>query len=183
MSDEGGTADAGTTADPTDATPTDADEPAASGGKRGADTGGRLSAEGDFLFIWGLAAALVTGLYALGDGLPTVLLLGGIAAVASLGAVAADFADPDFRPSTGLYAVVTLSSAAGALLAYVFAEALITASGLAVVALANAGRVVEVGYRNEDSLLDPLTGDEDGEAEAETAAENSEAETAAENSR
>jgi hypothetical protein len=162
MSDEGGTADAGTTADPTDATPPDADTPAETGGKRGADTGGRLSAEGDFLFIWGLAAALVTGLYALGDGLPTVLLLGGIAAVASLGAVAADFADPGFRPSTGLYSIVTLSAGAGGAVAYLFGEALITASGLAVVALANAGRVVEVGYRDEDSLLDPLTGDEEG---------------------
>jgi hypothetical protein len=126
-----------------------------------ADDDGRLSAEGDFMLIWGIAAALLTGLYALGGGLPTAVLLGGIATVASFVALAADLSRPDYRPSTGLYSVITISAAAGALVAYVYDGALITASGLGVVAIANAGRVFEVGHRDEDSLLDPLTEDDD----------------------
>ncbi len=122
---------------------------------------GRLSAEGDFMLIFGLSAALVTGLYALGGGLPTALLLGTIASVASLGAVVADLTRPDFRPSTGLHSLITLSAAAGALVAYVYSSALLTATGLGVVAIANAGRVFEVDFRDEDSLLDPLDEDEE----------------------
>lgn len=128
---------------------------------------GRFSAEGDFMLIWGIAAALLTGLYALGGGLPTAVLLGSIATVASFVSVAADLTRPDYRPSSGLYGVVVLSAAGGALIAYVYDGALITASGLGVIAVANAGRVFEVDHRDEDSLLDPLTEDENG-SEADT---------------
>jgi hypothetical protein len=126
-----------------------------------AESDGGLSAEGDFMLIFGLSAALVTGLYALGGGLPTALLLGTIASVASLGAVVADLTRPDFRPSTGLHSLITLSAAAGALVAYVYSNALLTATGLGVVAIANAGRVFEVDFRDEDSLLDPLEEEEE----------------------
>jgi hypothetical protein len=136
------------------------------GGPRGPERHGRLSAEGNVMLIFGLSAALVTGLYALGGGLPTVLLLGGIASVASLGAVVADLVRPDFRPSTGLHSLITLSAAAGAVIAYVYSGALLTASGLGVVAIANAMRVVEVDFRDEDSLLDPLEEDEDADSES-----------------
>jgi hypothetical protein len=139
----------------------DGDDEDTERGPRGPESDGRLSAEGDFMLIFGLSAALVTGLYALGGGLPTVLLLGSIASVASLGAVVADLTRPDFRPSTGLHSLITLSSAAGALIAYVYSGALLTATGLGVVALANAGRVVEVDFRDDDSLLDPLADDEE----------------------
>jgi hypothetical protein len=128
-----------------------------------ADNDGRLSAEADFMLIWGIAAALLTGLYALGGGLATAVLLGSIATAASFVAVVADLSRSGFRPSSGLYGVVTLSAAAGALIAYVYDGALITASGLGVIAVANAGRVFEVDHRDEDSLLDPLTEDEDDE--------------------
>lgn len=124
---------------------------------------GLLSPEGNVLLIFGLSAALVTALYAAGGGLPTVLLLGTIASVASLGAVVADLTRPDFRPSTGLYSLITLSAGAGALVAYAYSNALLTASGLGVVAIANALRVFEVDHRDEDSLLDPLTEDEEDE--------------------
>lgn len=137
------------------------------------ETDGRLSAEGDFMLIFGLSAALVTGLYALDNPLPTVLLLGGIASIASLGAVVADLIRPDFRPSTGLHSLIVVSAAAGALVAYVYSNALLTATGLGVVALANAGRVIEVDFRDEDSLLDPLDEDEEaGEVEGEGAGED-----------
>ena len=126
---------------------------------------GRLSAEGDFMLVWGIAAALVTGLYALGSGLPTVVLLGTVATVTSLGSVAGDLLRPDFRPSAGLHSIVVLAAAAGALLAFRYDDSLITASGLGVIALANAGRVFEVDHREDDSLLDPLAEDEEDEAE------------------
>lgn len=143
-------------------------------GARGPESDGRLSAEGDFLLIWGLAAGIVTALYALGGGLPTAVLLGTIATAASLGGVAADVLRPDFRPSTGLYGIVTLSAAAGAVVAYAYGEALITASGLGVVAIANAGRVFEVDHRDSDSLLDPLREDDGAENGAENAEEGDE---------
>jgi len=132
-------------------------------GPRGPGRDGRLSPEGDFLLIWGLAAGVVTALYALGGGLPTAVLLGTIATAASLLGVAADVLRPGFRPSTGLYGIVTLSAAAGAVVTYAYSEALITASGLGVVAIANAGRVFEIGHRDSDSLLDPLREDEEDE--------------------
>ncbi|PSP97228.1 hypothetical protein BRC89_11685 [Halobacteriales archaeon QS_4_70_19] len=135
-------------------------------GPRGPGRDGRLSPEGDFLLIWGLAAGVVTALYALGGGLPTAVLLGTIATAASLLGVAADVLRPGFRPSTGLYGIVTLSAAAGAVVAYAYSEALITASGLGVVAIANAGRVFEIGHRDSDSLLDPLREEEDEEGGA-----------------
>lgn len=130
-----------------------------------ADGDGRLSAEGEFMLIWGVAAALITGLDALGGGLPTVILLGTIATAASLGSVAGDLLRPDFRPSAGLHSVIVLAAAAGALLAFRYDDSLITASGFGVIALANAGRAFEVDYREDDSLLDPLTEDEEDEAE------------------
>jgi hypothetical protein len=128
--------------------------------------GGRLSPEGDFMLIWGLAAGALTALYALGDGLPTAVLLGGVATVTSFGAVGADLLRPAFRPSTGLHAIVALAAAAAAVVAYVYGGALVTASGLGVVAVANAGRVYEVGHRDADSLLDPLDDDGEGDEEA-----------------
>jgi hypothetical protein len=129
-------------------------------GQEPAEDDGWLSAEGEFMLIWGVAAALITGLYALGGGLPTAILLGSIATVASFFAVIADLSRPDYRPATGLYSVVVLSAGVGALIAYVYDGALLSASGLGVVAVANAGRVFEVDYRDEDSLLDPLMEDE-----------------------
>lgn len=144
----------------------DGDDADTEPGSGGPERDGRLSAEGNFMFVFGLSAALVTALYAVGGGLPTVLLLGTIASVGSLGAVVADLTRPDFRPSTGLHSLITLSSAAGALIAYVYNSALLTAIGLGVVAIANAGRVFEVDFRDDDSLLDPLEEDEDADSES-----------------
>ncbi|WP_276260025.1 hypothetical protein [Haloglomus litoreum] len=136
------------------------------GGPRGPERDGRLSPEGNLLLIFGLAAAALTALYAAGNGsdFPTVLLLGGIASVTSLGAVVVDLTRSDFRPSTGLYGIITLSAAAAAVLAYVYDGALLTAVGLGVVAIANAMRVIEVDFRDEDSLLDPLVEDDEDES-------------------
>lgn len=129
-----------------------------------------FTAEGDFLFIWGVMAALVTVLEYFSGGPPTVLLSGAIAAVVSLGAAAAN-ATRRFRPTTGLYALVTLAAAVGALVAY-SGEALVTAAGLGVVALANGGRVYELGYRGSDSLLDPVRDDGSGEDDEGEASED-----------
>lgn len=125
-----------------------------------------FSPEGDFMLIWGSMAAILTLLEVFAGSLPTMILGGAVAAIVLLGGAAAN-AIRRFRPPVAFYLLVTLGAvvAAGSGLAYT--DALVAPAGFAVIALANAGRVYELGYRDSDSLLDPIREDDDDEDTAE----------------
>jgi hypothetical protein len=161
--------DGGATGEP------DADVPEGSGTDGVAAPEKLFSPEGDFMLIWGSMAGILTMLEVFAGSLPLMILGGAVAAVPLLAGAAAN-AIRRFRPPVGFYLLVTLGAAVAAGAGLAYTDALVAPAGYAVIALANAGRVYELGYRDSDSLLDPRRDDGDasdaGDDEAESDGEN-----------